>query len=170
MKNIITIVLVALIAIGGITYFKYYHPQSQLQLKLAFQRVIAIPIEKYYNSNVSSCGIWYSHHADGNDVMGRSNSTVLRCMEKAHSRCIPKKILIVDDFSSTEQSSIIYSNLEILRGNDAGDCLMQNSYEQQYLTTGVEIEPMFFINTCTTLDENMQRSCEPKYITDKKKN
>ena len=93
MKNIITIVLVALIAIGGITYFKYYHPQSQLQLKLAFQRVIAIPIEKYYNSNVSSCGIWYSHHADGNDVMGRSNSTVLRCMEKAHGRCIPKTVV-----------------------------------------------------------------------------
>jgi hypothetical protein len=162
-KIIAILVVVIIIGIGA--YFKYSFPLSQSQLRADFKSIIATPIEHFYNASENSCGIWYSRSDAEQSITGKANDKVFNCFKKKFEACQTSNILSVIDQSLTEQKSVVYSLIRILRSNDQGECLIQHYYEKQrWDWQNNEIDPIFFINTCTGLSTDLTKSCKPDYI------
>jgi len=160
------IVILAILLIVGIgLYYKYSYPLSQAQLQADFKTIIAMPIEHYYNATEDSCGIFYSRQTADDTTSGRSNNKALNCLQKKFDVCQTSNLLTVIDESTTDKKSITYSLLRVLRANDQGECIIQNYYEKQrWDSQNNQIDPVFFINTCTSLSAPEYKSCKPDYI------
>ncbi len=163
----LTIVIVILLILAGGAYFKFFYPNSQWQLKNTFRKVSAMPIDYYFNTTEKSCGIWYESVTAGGDVFGRSNDSVKKCFEEAFANCEAKSILLVKDHSIKESRDVVYSLVRTVRKNDSNACIIQNSYENQFLQEGKN--PIAYVNTCTSLSVDLLNSCEPVYIEDLRK-
>ena len=163
----LTIVIVILLIIAGAVYFRYYYPNSQWQLKNTFRKVAAMPIDYYFNTTEKSCGIWYESVTANGNVIGRSNDSVKKCFEEAFANCESKSVLLVKDQSILAGKDVVYSLVRIIRKNDSNACIIQNSYEDQFLQEGKN--PIAYVNTCTTLSVDLLNSCEPGYIQDLRK-
>lgn len=164
-KKIIGIIVVLAVIAAGL-YLRYYYPGSQFQLKNSLRRVVATPIEHFFNATEKSCGIWYERDVQSNGlVAGKGNDKVKSCFNEAFKKCQVKNILQVKDMTMGESQSIIYSLIRILRGNDAGECIVQNYYEEYSMNGAVENQiPINYINTCTVLADKIYNSCEPLYV------
>lgn len=167
-KKIIGIILIVIIFAIAL-YAKYYYPNSQFQLKNSLRSVIATPIEHFYNATETSCGVWYERKdADNTTVTGKSNSEVLRCFKSAFEKCDVKNILFVKDNGLNDAGSITYAFVRVIRANDDGKCIVQNSLEEYSHAAPAEQIPLNYINTCTVLSEDTYSSCEPQYIKDQR--
>lgn len=156
-------VIIVVILLG--VYFRFYYPNSQLQLNMTFKYVDALPIQYYYNATEKSCGIWYDGERETETVTGRANNNVKNCFRKAFKNCNSKNILLVKDNSTGVNRQIIFSMLRIIRKNDADECIIQNYFEEQNLDAVEEdVQPISYINTCTVLRDDFIFSCEPLYI------
>lgn len=162
-NSIMWCVVIAIVALSGV-YFKFYYPNSQLQLKMTFKYVSALPIEYYYNATEKSCGIWYEGEHAAGVVTGRKNDAVKNCFRDAFKSCDSRRIFLVQDNSAADSRSIIYSMLRVIRKNDAGECIIQNYFEEQNLEVEEGAPPISYINTCTVLNKDFIFSCEPLYI------
>ena len=83
---------------------------------------------------------------------------------------VPKNILLVSDESATDQKRIIYSYIKMIRGNDQGECIIQNFYEEHSLVEKFVDMPLTYVNTCTVLSDSIYNSCEPLFIQQDRKN
>ncbi|MBU1131903.1 hypothetical protein KKC32_01460 [Patescibacteria group bacterium] len=166
MKKKLIWAILAVLIVGGLVYFKVYYPNSQLQLKNAMKHVDAFAVENYFNSEEKSCGIWYESYTEAETKNGRDNQAVKDCFIKAFSGCSRRSVLIVSDKSQTAESKITYSLIRIINDNDRGECIVQNSYEEQNLNEPKNELPVGYVNTCTALSEDLISSCEPIYIKD----
>ncbi|MFA6536836.1 MAG: hypothetical protein WCT18_00370 [Patescibacteria group bacterium] len=167
MKKIVWL-LIALLLVGGVVYYKVYYPDSNWQLKNSLKFAEALPANTYFQSNETDCGIWYRRSFDGTEIFGKKNSQVQDCFLSAVEKCLPKKILLVDDESMTEQKIIKYGFIHILNKNDAGDCILQNSYEEQKIGEEQKV-PISYINTCTKVNTALLKTCEPIFLEDLRK-
>jgi hypothetical protein len=163
----LVIVLGVLAIVAGAVYFHYYYPNSQWQLHSTFRKVSAMPIDYYFNSVEKSCGIWYESTNGSGKIIGTSNESVKKCFDEAFKKCDKKSILLVKDQSILESKEVIYSLVRVILKNDNNDCLIQNSYETQFLQE--DKKPIAYINTCTTLSPDLLNSCEPGYFNDLRK-
>lgn len=121
------------------------------------------PQDIYEESNYNKCGTWY-----GDDRLDEdANVEALKCWEESFAKCDGKAILGVNEFLATEEHGAVreYSLLRVLGENDAGECVLQNSYF--YKIEEQEI-PEMWINTCIEPDkENIWRSCMPDLMPEK---
>lgn len=159
------IVGVALVAI----YIKFGYNGSQFQLRNSFRYVEAFPVEHFQNATEKSCGIWYESGSGDALTVGKENLTVKECFKEAFADCSVKNVLLVKDQSESAAKNITYSLIRILRKNDLNECLIQNYFEEVNLADP-EAAPLSYINTCTVLADEMDRSCEPLFIKDARKN
>jgi len=161
----ISIIVVVLIIFG---YVKIIYPSSQMQIKQALKDMTAAPIQQYLDSTDKKCGIWYeSQNPSAKFKAGKDNGEVSSCFSDAFKQCLNRSILIVKDNYSAADNNIIYSFLRVIKANDNNDCIIQNNYEEYSFIKPLETQvPLNFINTCTTLAEQQEKSCEPAYIND----
>ncbi|MBT4722998.1 hypothetical protein HOB30_04510 [Candidatus Falkowbacteria bacterium] len=164
-KNIIWLIILLLL-IGGVVYYKQYYPLSQWQLNNSFSSASVQPTERYFNATDIDCGIWYEKGERESLVSGKDNEMVKSCFQKKFTGCVSGKILLIDDKSEIDDT-ITYSLVRIIKGNDRDACIIQNEYQQEN-TTDTESQPIYFVNTCTSLAEDLVSSCEPQYIKEKK--
>jgi len=126
------------------------------------------PIEQYLNSTDKKCGIWYeSQNPNAKFKEGKDNQEVTDCFKEAFDKCLNKSILVVKDNYSTTENNIIYSVLRVIKANDQNECIIQNNYEEYTFSKALEGQiPLNFVNTCVSLSEKPETSCEPAYIND----
>jgi len=167
MKKIVWLAVIVGVALVAI-YVKFGYNGSQFQLRNAFRYVEAFPIEHFQNATEKSCGIWYESGSGDALVAGKENAVVKECFKEAFAECAVKNILLVKDQSETAEKNISYSLIRILRKNDLNECIIQNYYEEVNLAEP-EVAPISYINTCTVLTDEMERSCEPLFIKDARK-
>ena len=161
-KKIIWLAIIVGVALMAI-YIKFGYNGSQFQLRNSFRYVEAFPIEHFQNATEKSCGIWYESGAGDGLTAGKENAAVKECFKDAFAECGVKNILLVKDQSESVEKKISYSLIRILRKNDLNECLIQNYYEEVNLANP-DATPLSYINTCTVLADEMDRSCEPGFI------
>ena len=162
MKKIIWLIIVVGVALVAI-YIKFGYDGSQFQLRNSFRYVEAFPVEHFQNATEKSCGLWYESGQGDNLSAGKDNASVKECFKEAFSECSVKNILMVKDQSESDKKSITYSLIRVLRQNDLNECIIQNYYEEVNLANP-DATPLSYINTCTVLADEMDRSCEPGFI------
>lgn len=160
------ILLIVLLVLLG--YVKLIYPSSQMQIKFALKDMVSAPIEQYLNSTDKKCGIWYeSQNPSAKFKTGKDNAEVTACFAEAFEKCLNKSILIVKDNYSASENDITYSVLRVIKANDQNDCIIQNNYEEYTFSKPLDGQvPLNFVNTCTTLNDKPEKSCEPAYIND----
>jgi len=151
-----------------LAYLKIGYPGSQLQIKQALGEVVTEPVTQYFNSTDNKCGIWYkSQNPNAKLKEGRENSETEACFKEAFDKCLHKSILIVKDNYSTNDNNVIYSLIRIIKPNDQNECIIQNNYLEYSLSKPLDSQiPLNFVNTCTSLNETLDKSCEPAYMND----
>ena len=165
-KKIIWLIVI-IVVIGGSLYVKFGYSNSQFQLRNSLRHVSATPIEHLFNVSEKSCGVWYER-AEGQDefVVGNKNEKVTGCFKEAFAKCQNKNILIVKDNSAEKYPSIVYSLVRVLRSNDLDECIVQNYFEEHFLSE--DENPIGFINTCTVLSDELAESCQPLYAKEQR--
>lgn len=170
MKNKLIWIILAVILLGGIGYYKYLYPNSQADLQANLVHEIAMPVDHYLESSDADCGIWYQREEGGKIVSGRSNDSVKSCFAEAFKTCKSKKIVFINDQTQTDQKKIVYSFIKTIRGNDQNECIIQNFFEEQSTQETLVDMPLTFVNTCTVLSDTGYDSCEPLFIKQDRKN
>jgi len=166
----IIIIVAAIIILLMIGLVKFWYPDSQMQLRRAFQYVSAMPIEHFYNTTEKRCGIWYERYSGDTLVeSAKKNNKIKDCFQKAFQSCEPKNILLVKESSEATEKNIIYTLIRTIKANDAGECIIQ-TYQDEYFTNPVLQDelPISYINTCTVLNNDFISSCEPLYAKERK--
>ena len=170
LKKIIWLALIVLL-IGFGYYIKQVYPGSQFQLNNSLKHVIATPIEHYFNTTEKNCGVWYESY-EGETLVnaGKNNENVKECFQEAFDKCLFRNILLVNDRGLTDDKSITYSLIRVVKANDQNECIIQNYYEEYNVEIASDEQvPLNYINTCTVLDENIMESCKPAYIDELRK-
>ncbi|OGF34283.1 hypothetical protein A2482_00625 [Candidatus Falkowbacteria bacterium RIFOXYC2_FULL_48_21] len=162
MKKIIWLIIVVGVALVAI-YIKFGYNGSQFQLRNSFRYVEAFPVEHFQNATEKSCGIWYESGSGDALTVGKENHAVKECFKEAFAGCSVKNVLLVKDQSESVEKKITYSLIRILRKNDLSECLIQNYYEEVNLASP-DAAPLSYINTCTVLADEIDRSCEPFFV------
>jgi len=168
MNKIIWLAVIVGIALAAV-YIKFGYNGSQFQLRNSFRYVEAFPVEHFQNATEKSCGIWYESGTGDGLVVGKENAAVKECFAEAFKECTVKNVLLVKDQSESAAKNITYSLIRILRKNDLHECIIQNYYEEVDLADP-EAVPLSYINTCTVLAEEIDRSCEPFFIKEARQN
>ena len=170
LKKIIWLILVVLL-IGFGVFMKKVYPGSQWQLENSLKHVSGTPIEHYFNTTEKNCGVWYESY-EGETLVdsGKTNAAVKQCFQEAFDQCLFRNILIVNDRGLTDEKSIVYSLIRIVKANDQNECIIQNYFEEYNVEVASDEQiPLNFINTCTVLSDDFQSSCQPLYIDELKK-
>jgi hypothetical protein len=164
-KNIIWLIILILL-VSAVVYYKQFYPMSQWQLRNSVSSASAMPAEHYLNATDKNCGIWYRSDQTDRPLEAKNNDDVKNCFSQKYNSCESGKILIIDDKSVNDQE-IIYSLIRIIKPNDQGECIIQNYYQEESADTE-QVDPFYYLNTCTVLEENFVSSCEPQYIKDRR--
>ncbi len=159
-------IMVVVILLCVLGYVKIIYPSSQTQIKMAIKDMAATPINQYFDTVDKKCGIWYeSKNPSAKFTSGKDNGEVMNCFTEAFDKCLNKTVLIVKDNYSANENNIIYAMLRIIKANDQNDCIVQNSYEEYSFSQPLENQiPINYLNTCTKLDETLEKSCRPAYL------
>jgi len=133
---------------------------------MALKDMAAAPINQYFDALDKKCGIWYeSQNPSAKFKLGKDNNEVVKCFSEAFDKCFNRTVLIVKDNYSTDKNNIVYSMLRVIKANDQNECIIQNSYEEYSFDKPLENQiPVNYLNTCTKLDDQLERSCRPAYL------